>query len=280
MSKLLTTGATELPAPGSVVLLPLAGQKFSAAVVIKATTGIDPTQSTARRTVSTTRVLVVTSAWVSDEPKLPSDSELRRWLFLTHHSWKSVLQAHWISEPLPPGMKSMGSIPITQEDLKLDSSSYGSSWESLGAQSLAQWRWDHDRSNLLAEEEREAQEVAERARLYMEKQAQILESTTLDSLSSRDWFSHWNDDWEQPLQQQAKAMMLNLLEDLLALQKTSKSQILSRVRQFVASLNQLNAEESLIQTTHSEDLIEALELIAIVTKTPTLIQRVDDWREW
>ncbi len=269
----------DLPCPGSVFFLPLSDGRFSIARVVRRVMGIDPTKSTIKRQVVSSRVLVVSSSWVGAEKVRPSHAKIRTCLVLTHHSWGGVTQATWISEPPPVEFSYAGLIPLSKEDDDIESVAYGD-WKSLCLQPLLQWRWDHDRENLLLEEAVERKHAEEKRRHFSERQAEILPTLTLESLTRREWFEKWDADGEHSFRQESKLLILKLIEELDSLPKRSKSFVRNHLRQCVESFNQLDEAHSFIQTTHAEDIVEALELIVSVARYPGLVDSIDEWRAW
>jgi hypothetical protein len=269
----------DFPPAGSVVVIPLSSGRFGVATVVKCVTGVDTTESTPTRQIINTRVLVVPARWVGAEPIRPSDADIRNSLCLTHHSWNSEQQACWITDLPPDGVRFVGSIELMPEDLTMDSVKWGN-WDNLSHQIHLQWRWDHERDELLREEEAERKSIEEKSRLHVARQAEILRTTTLESLASRVWFTQWDDEWEVSFRREAQILIGDLIRDLRMLPKPIKSQVCKNMRQCVEAFNRLNAQESLIQTTHCEDILNALYLIATVTKHPDLMEQLDALREW
>lgn len=261
----------ELPPVGSIVLVPLANGMFSAAIIVKQAITGDPAELS---------VLAVSSAWVSSKPLLPPHDALHRWLFLTHHNWKSYLEASWISHPLPSSMTIIGLTALTEEEQTLDSVCYGT-WNAIALQMLLQWRWDNDREAVLSEEATEKAKIDEQRHLYAEKQRDILRTTTWDSLLAREWFTEWDAAHETALRQNARILISTLITTLKTAPKITKTLVRRQLHDCVNAFNKLDEELGFpIKTTHCEDIINALELITIVAKQPTLIHEVDNWRNW
>jgi hypothetical protein len=269
----------DLPQPGSVFFIPLKDGRFGIASVVKRVTAIDPNESTATRTIITARVLVVPSSWVGPNIQRPSDDDIRKQLVLNHHSWKNEPQAIWITEPPPADFIFAGSLQLTPEDEAKDSVTYGG-WNTLCLQPLLQWRWDNDRENLLLEESAEREKVALRSRQFAEKQAEILRTTTLDDLAQRTWFTTWDAEHEILFREESVRLIKILVQELRVLPKLTKAAVRRHLRICVEAFNQLDAKDSFIDTTHREDIIEALELIVLVTRYPNLFDAIDDWRDW
>ena len=68
-----------------------------------------------------------------------------------HHAWQNVPSVMWISESVPVDFLPIGTIMPTDDETRLSSDTTGN-WHSLTVQPLAQWRWEHDREAVLAED--------------------------------------------------------------------------------------------------------------------------------
>jgi hypothetical protein len=132
--------------PGDTFALLLADGRWCACRVLGKTRG-NPLQ-----------VLVMTSAWIGDAPPDDlSDPRLTTPLILTHHHWSGVADVDWVDDPVPAEAGPLGRLALTAEESALTSSSTFSAWASHSLQALLQWRWDHDREAVLAEEARQEQ---------------------------------------------------------------------------------------------------------------------------
>src|SRR5262245_44268565 len=90
--------------PGVVFALPLEDGRWGACRVL-------------RKADDSSRVLVLSCAWVGDAP--PADLSapgLTTPLVLTHHSWKGARNLCWVDEPVPPDAVRLGNLPPTADD--------------------------------------------------------------------------------------------------------------------------------------------------------------------
>jgi hypothetical protein len=269
----------DLPAPGSLFFVPLQDGRFSIVRVARRRTAVDPTESTPSKQVIAAMVLVVSSPWVGDEAKRPPDADIRRILAVSHHSWKGKPELRWICEPPPAHFPFAGNLELTAQDEALDSVAYGD-WETLDLQPLLQWRWDHDRERLLQEEAEERQKVIERSRAFAAKQAEILRTTTLDSLLQRQWFEQWDLESEAAARDASRRLVAGFVQALHASPKPTKAVVRRHLRACVEAFNRLEAESPFIQTTHAEDIDEALAIIVTVVRHADLADAIDEWRDW
>src|SRR5262249_47605319 len=108
-------------------------------------------------TVGAGCALVGAAAWIGTAPPDPADPHLRSLLRLEHHSWGGQLEVNWVGEPPPATFRPLGMIEPSRQEQRLECHSFGG-WENFPVQVLLQWRWDHEREALLAEEEKERQQ--------------------------------------------------------------------------------------------------------------------------
>lgn len=258
----------EMPSPGSIFIAPLQDGRFGAVLVLdrKIESGY-------------CIVFVAPSTWIGSQPVRPSDSALRKPLILTHHSFQSAEAGVWTMTPPPASFIFAGSIALTDEDRRQAGMSY-SGWEYCSHQILIQWRWDHDRERLLIEDAQQAvQEAAERQQ-QAEKYAEMLKTITLSSLAERQWFDHWNNDIDGLYIQPSRAIVASTIAVLSALPKITKTLARKHLKTAVMAFNQLEETTHFIETTHREDICEALELVMFASRQPGLATEIDDWREW
>lgn len=289
----------DLPAPGTVVLFPLArhpAELWGAALVVQRVTAPDPTKSSLRRTVVTSRVLVVASTWVGAAGQVPADDAVHQRQLLSHHAWEDEPNMLWINEPLPDWARAIGHIALHPDECTMLCAGFGN-WDRLPAQMLTQWRWDHERDALLqtdAEEaaRRLAEEAARRlAHAHAQSRAPTLDvAACLEALVLCEWFASWQDDWETQLRQAAQAQLQQLVQAALALPRSARSgkpakpALRRLLRDCVLALNHIDetsrADGGGVQTTHSEDLMDALARVAEAAGHPALADELDDWRDW
>ena len=209
----------------------------------------------------------------------PADCEIRRPLFLTHHSWANEREAAWVCTPPPASFIPVGAIEITAADAALAVESY-SHWELLSFQILRQWRWDNDREALLVEEAAEKAREAGERRIAAERRAEMLRSLTLDNVSSRVWFADWDEELEGPNLPAARQLVSQLIASLRNSPKLTKAVARRLLRATVKDFNRLDAKNRFIETTHREDICDALEIVLAAARHPELADEIDQWRDW
>lgn len=224
-------------------------------------------------------VLLAASPWIGDRDPPLTESKLRDTAVLTHHGWRSEPHVFWSWELMPADFRHIGMIELSEADRQATSNSY-TGWQSVSIQAYLQWRWDHDRETLLAEEARAEAEAAERRRAGAERRAAYMKSLTLESLAGRQWFSEWDDAGSLAQVERIRRVIGTLVEDLVALPKRTQANVQKRYRLAIKELNQIDADADGITTIEREDLCEALEQIACAAKFPAMASYVDNLREW
>jgi hypothetical protein len=127
-----------LPPAGAAFAVPLADGRFGVCRVLRQNTAEE-----LKRHGADCR-LVAGSAWIGDRVPDVRHPMLRPILHLTHHAWKNRPQMLWVSDPPPEDFIPLGAIEPSPEEQSQECYASGG-WESCRIQSLAQWRWDHDR---------------------------------------------------------------------------------------------------------------------------------------
>lgn len=268
MSKPRKYTEAEMPSPGSVFLAPLGDGRFGAIVVL------------ARKTeCGYCMVYLAPSPWIGATAVRPSKDELLKPLILNHHSWEKVEAGAWTAFPPPDSFISTGAIELPRSVEQRVGSSF-SSWESCSIQILIQWRWDNDRERLLLEDAEYAKQEAEERRQQAAKHAEMLKTITLESLKERRWFEHWNEDLDGPYMEPSHSIISSLIRSLSDLPKITPTAARRELKNAVLAFNQLDESTQFIETTHREDICDALELVMFAARQPTLASAIDEWRDW
>lgn len=222
---------------------------------------------------------VIPSSWIGSNAARPSDSDIRLPLVLTHHSWANHREAFWVGNPPPASFIPVGTIEILAEDDIVESDAH-SSWDGLALQILLQWRWDHDRNALLIEEEEEQSKQVEERRNTEARRAEMLSTLTLDRIVNRDWFENWDEEEEGQNLPASRLLIRNLVERLRQTSKLTKAVARRLLRETVKDFNRLDAGSHFIETTHREDICEALEIVMAAARHVGLADEIEEWKEW
>jgi len=268
MAKIRRYKENELPTPGSVFSMPLADGRFGVVRVVRTKVASDYAFA-----------YVVASDWIGAAPVRPSSKEIRQQLRLTHHKWGDQACGHWVAVPPPASFTPLEPLGFSLWDKVPLQESYAS-WESFAIQRLLQWRWDHDRVNLLQEDAEKAIRLAEERRIANERRAEMLRTLTLQNVSNRVWFDSWDEELDKSNVQDSRKLIANLIHDLTAAPKLKKTDVRRMLRGTVRQFNALDKQNNFIETTHREDICEALELVLCAARQPDLVAEIDEWREW
>jgi hypothetical protein len=203
------------------------------------------------------QVLVAVSPWIGTQPPDVSEPQLREILCLTHHSYQGQHEVVWVTNPVPATFTRLGEIPPTEADRVLTCSAW-TGWESCPHQVFLQWRWDHERDQVLAEDE--AQRQAEEAAREAERQAyKPLPAQTLEELRQQTPFPHWS-GYVEPAVLRASRRIIRELIDVLIEQgpNAPEPNRLDEIRLCVERFNALDEEHSFIETVEREDIFELI----------------------
>jgi hypothetical protein len=200
--------------------------------------------------------LVCGSTWIGTQPPDPADPQLRPMLAPTHHGYTGQPYLLWMLDPVPAAFTRLGMIPPTPEEANLSCASF-SNWESFPQQVFWQWRWDHERARMLAEEGAEArveEEDQERARRAYEPRAR----QTLDELRRETPLPSWT--YEGGIVRASRRIVRETLDALIALGPDAPAPVLlDELQHFVERFNALEDEEDFLDTMEAEELIRLTE---------------------
>jgi len=227
-------------------------------------------------------VLLAGSPWIGTAPPPLDLPILREILTRTHHGYSkpSILDSRsliWSFHLMPEGFRIIGKIELTSADLSLQCNTYGG-WQSIPIGVYTQWRWDHDRDNLLREEAEEEAREAERRRIARERREAFVRSLTLEKLAATDWFASWNAERETT--RLARERILRLIEELRQAPKHTQVIVKKLVRVAVKDFNALDKKQQFIDTIEREELCEAFEQIVCAARQPGIASEIDNWRSW
>jgi hypothetical protein len=223
--------------------------------------------------------LVLSCAWVGNAP--PEDplavEGLRTPLVLTHHHWEDVNHLSWVDEPVPAEAVPLGKLPLSEAEksLREEASHCGwAGWGSFQIQPLLQWRWDHDRAAVLAEDERETQRQAA-ARQEAEFGYRTL-PPSMEEMAKRKVYPG-RDNYPTPEEVRlSRQIVRQALDALIALgpdaHDAEKFDVMRR------AVERFNEEADFIDTAEREYLCEVLGDIG--DAAGLLDYDVTAWRDW
>jgi hypothetical protein len=267
--------ARPLPAPGDAFVMPLADGRFGVCRVLRAGPTEDP------QALGAGCVLVGATAWIGTAPPDPADPQLRSLLVLEHHRWDRHLQILWVGEPPPATFRRLGVIAPSREEQRLESNSFGG-WENFALQVLLQWRWDHDRKALLAEEEKERQQEELARQEAASRPDPRLLALSWESLRQEKMFAGWQGYVEPEKLRGSRKIMRQVIDALEALgPEPPEWAVLDVLRRCVERFNELDEEtDGFIYTIEREDICERLYDLIQLTGLEGLDEVADRWRDW
>ncbi|MCA9018184.1 MAG: hypothetical protein KDA77_22875 [Planctomycetaceae bacterium] len=264
-----------LPVTGDAFAFPLEDGRFGVCRVLS--------ESAHREEPRFDAVMVACSAWIGSEVPSVDNPELRPILKLTHHSWKNSDEIGWIDDPLPDTFISIGKIEPTDEETSMECYTF-CTWGTMGVQSLMQWRWDHERDAVLAEDAAQKEKQAALAVQNKNKHQKKLQQVKLQDLAKHTFFPNWEHLPKKTLKASRK-IMTDTIKDLIALgESASEETRLEVLENCIESFNALNEEHEFIYTLEREDICDEFETIVHACGLGALDSPdeplVDEWREW
>jgi hypothetical protein len=219
------------------------------------------------------QVVVATSAWLGDKPPYDrKDPRLTTILHLTHHSWGNTPCLTWVSDAVPADALRLGKLPVRAAEARTQCNSYGG-WDRI--QPLLQWRWDHEREAVLAEDERDRQQreaAAAQARVaYLPAVGKSLEE-----LREETPFPGWSGYTDPVNLRRARRFIRDGINELLALGPGADDA--EKLDVFRRCVERFNASDVDIDTIEREDICELLDRIADAAGLTDY--DVSAWRDW
>jgi hypothetical protein len=147
-----------------------------------------------------------------------------------------------------------------------------------------EWRWEHDRDAFIVESEKsKAKAAAERA-AKEERYRTRLKNLTWERLLAETPFERWVSPPFPPAEftEAARETIHNAYRELRELgPKPPKAKVRSILRRCVEWFNEADkAAGEVIETEEREDICAVLEEMAFVAKQKSLVDEIDNWREW
>jgi hypothetical protein len=263
---------TDFPAPGTVLLFPLVDGRFGACRVLRVAI---PEHN------DSPQALVALTEWVGSRPPPLDHASLRKILHLTHHSWSDQPEIIWVGEPPPRDFRVLGVIPLRKNESCKESNSY-SGWGSLPLQRLLQWRWEHDRESLLAEEALEKVKEDKKRNESAARRAAVLAAATLPKILKRSsLFPTWEDYPPPNVKRAIEQTIRSFIAALIETKRPSRRDVIRELRRCATALNKLDTKQGHpIETIEREDIFDLFQEILTAAKHADLLEKLDEWRWW
>jgi hypothetical protein len=173
----------------------------------------------------------------------------------------------------------LGKIEPTAEEQALSRLAIAG-WQHLTIEPLAQWRWDHERDAVLAEDILERKAAAESQLAAQKQRDEYLSRLTLDDLRTRRFF----DGWTIPPARAVRAsrqLMSRTVERLLELGPgASEDARMAILQECIEGFNALNDNLGFIETDEREDICEEFEAVVHACGLGAHQDLTDRWRDW
>jgi hypothetical protein len=250
--------------PGDAFLMPLGDGRFGVCRVLRVHTAEPPA------------ALVAASPWVGTTPDL-GDPRLRETLRLTHHAWANHPAVLWVNDAVPDTFVRIGELPPDKAEAKAKSGS-SSSWYYFPTQILAQWRWDHEREQVLAEDEQESQ-VRAAAQKAERLAYQPSPPTTLEEFRNRKLFDDWKDYADTDQLRASRKAIREAVDALIALGPgAGEPECIDVLRRCVERFNDI--DDGWIDTICREDICGILDELSDLVGLDDYDESVFSNRDW
>lgn len=227
------------------------------------------------------QALVAMSPWIGAEPPDVGDPLLREILELTHHAFKNAPCVLWVGGAPPEGFRVIGRIEPTPEEAERTCGD-SSAWPWFPLQLLAQWRWDHEREEVLRKDEAKREQTEAANRNAAQEYRDYLHSLTLEGLLSKPRFEDWKGFAPRKAVRACQATYQATIQRLIDLGPQRRTKEIVRIlRDGILEINAIDdAHKNFIETTVREDLSEAFDEIAYAAGLRTEPGLALRWAHW
>lgn len=228
---------------------------------------------------------VVLTRWEGKPPKkVPTAKSVKEVQPLEHHQWKRPMIGGWVREPMPDGVAKVGRVAVTKPErarvmhprdwvnATKKTPDMGqkvlpmSAWAGLLRDAKAQWRWDHEREAVLAEEA-----AVQAAKLEAFNRAVIAEREKKTALLARPMKSFREEvffaKWTHAPKAMVAALEATMQKTVVALEGKLGDAAVPSLMRLVENFNELDgAHEHEFDTADAEELMEAAFTLALVAR--------------
>lgn len=263
-----------LPPIGAAFAVPLEGGRYSVCRVLGDNS--DKHATTCKDDV----VLVAGCKWIGPQVPSADDPALRPILYLNHHSWKNVPNITWVSEAPPPELIPIGIIEPTAEEQATTCMSFGG-WSTVMGQPLLQWKWDHERDEVLSEDAVKQKQASEARDKAQQERKQYLARITLEELKERPHFPTWKRYPPAKATRASRKLIAQTIKELIEQGKDApEADRMAILQKCIESFNELDSELEFIETVEREDICEVFEEIVHACGLGNHQDLADEWRDW
>lgn len=264
----------QLPSAGDAFAFPIGDGRYSVCRVL-----LDLNSKQSKR-MGVNSILIACSAWIGAKVPRPNMVALRAILRLNHHAWKNVANAVWVDEEPHADLIPIGVIEPSARDKRIRCYTFGS-WHSVTIQPLLQWRWDHDRAAVLAEDESAARAAMQQNETARQDRQDYLNKVTLEDLRRHVFFRRWKTFPPASYIKASREIMSGAVAALLKLGRGApKKARLAVLQACIESFNESDAKTHWIETTAREDICEEFDVIVHACGLGEHEDLADKWRDW
>lgn len=199
----------------------------------------------------------------------------------SHHSWNRPQLGGWVSQGAPAELRPLGVVALRKGEaervlhpavwVKLDQKTAALSrkvlplvgWALLVSDARAQWRWDHERAAVLAEDakrEREKKSIFEAAVAAQGKRRATIQKKGVSGLKRKRFFAAWKGAVPPAMIKAAEAAMQAAV---VSLEGKSAAQAARRLTTLVRTFNKLDGRHGRsFDTIDREDIMDAVSTVA------------------
>jgi hypothetical protein len=263
-----------LPVEGSAFAFPAGDGRFAVCRVLVGATETHPDKR------GFDSILIASSDWLGDSVPSVDEPAIRSILAPTHHAWDGRPNVVWAYDEPPPELVPIGHLGPTGKEKKMRCAVHGS-WKSVMIQPLLQWRWDHEREAVLAEDAQKENSALVTRKKEQRVRNKYLESVTLEDLRTHVFFRRWTDYPSAKVIAASRAIMSRTVKDLLVLgSQASEAERMAVLQTCIELFNEIDAKQGWIETIEREAICEEFEAIVHACGLGHYKDLADEWRDW
>lgn len=225
-------------------------------------------------------VIAEATSWIGDAPPTLADLTPFRPLVLSHHSWQRSIHRLNVPTKPPATFRAIGIQLLTSREATVTCNDW-SGWEDLADQALLQWRWDHERKKVLAEDAEEDAAEARASEVSQARQDTRRIALTLPKVRVAKLFASWKGSVKSGIVKESRALLVTCVDELVALgPKPRKAAKIAVLKKCIEGFNELDARhDGWIATIEREDICDAFQDV-VAASGLTEAALADRWRDW
>jgi hypothetical protein len=262
------------PAVGETFAMRLADGRYGACRVLREPGAHEPHAAG--------RVVAGATNYIGDAPPSIDHPDLRRLLVLNNHHFKNQTHCMWVDgQPPADTFTRIGNIEPADAERRISCNSWGA-WDGFAVELLMEWRWDHDRDAVLAEDAAYRRETDQRRAELEQQSRDELARMTYASFRKQKLFKNWDDYPPKKMIAASRKVMKETATKLESLGPTPyRDQARAILRDCILAFNRLDEEnDHWIETIEREDIAEHFYQLATLAGLADEPELADEWRDW